>query len=315
MQHILVTGDFELPPSLLKSSEIILHLRQLHSRNELKQKLINIQSYILGGPEYLDDDLLGAAKNLKHIVVLGTGTPSFVDIKSANRRGIHIDNLPGINSNVVSEFALGMMISNNSNGFQSYASMRQDGTWLQTPWTSLTNLSIGLVGLGKIGQSLLHRLHNLGCTNMCYFSRSPKSEIEAQYGITWCTFPKLLQTSDIIVVHVNYTDETHNLFNKKTLEFCKRGARLFCFSNPKVINPEDLKSILNRGHKLSFVYMDGFYEEWVNCPGRKDPRGLLSLPPEKFVSTSHIAAQEIKTIKTMINLAWRKVLEFKINAV
>lgn len=308
-KKLLITGDFDLPKQIDSQQLEVLHLRKISSLRELKEILPYVHGYILGGPEYISEDLFKIAKNLNVIILLGTGVASFIDENAADNFAVRVFNIPGINADAVSEFALGMMIVHNSNAFYSQRSMQDGLDWYQSPRKKFEDLHIGLVGMGNIGKSLFSRLKQIGCKNIVYHSRFEKSELFEQCGLKYLPLESLVSQSDMVVVQISYNCSSHHIFSEKIFKKFNREARLLCFSNPKIIDHEALKQALIK-EQLRFAYMDGYYNEWIACNGqKKDPLGLLSLPADKFIATSHIAAQEKQAIKNMLDQALNK-LEF-----
>lgn len=303
--RILITGDFDIPPAY--NSSRLVHLRTPVSNNDIINHLAQVQHYIVGGPEYVNEEIISAAHHLKHIVVMGTGTNSFVDMAAAQRHGIQVNNTPGINANAVAEFALGSVIFNLANSVHSRDGLLR-GAWYQKPHKTLSEVSMGIIGLGDIGSRLASKIRAVSPeTQILYHSRTPKPEKEQAHRLEFRPLEMLVQESDIIVMCVTYSETTHQIINEKLLEKAKNGIMIFNFSKPETIAPKALSDALTSG-KVSFAYYDGYYDEWIYNQGQDhDRHGLLKFGPDKFVATSHIAAQSDKTIEAIIHEAFSKI--------
>jgi glyoxylate reductase len=300
---ILLTGDFDLPAGY--PSERIVHLRVPRDDRDIINHLRGVTHYIVGGPEYVHDAIMDAAPDLRHIVVMGTGTNSFVDVPAATARGIAVDNTPGINIEAVAEYALGMTICHLANSFHSRADLLAGG-WYQKPHKTLMESKIGIIGMGNIGSQLARRLHAISAGGIAYFSRTRKPEAEQAYGLTYMDVPELLQKCDAVVMCVTYTPSTHELINADALRHARPDLVLLNFSNPLTIHPSGLKDALQNG-QIRFAFFDGYYNEWIRNKGMaQDSYGLLALGPDKFVATSHIAAQTHDVIARILTEAFRK---------
>lgn len=266
-----------------------------------------VTDYILGGPEYVDADGFAQMPNLRRMVLLGTGTPSFIDENAARHHGVVVFNTPHLNADSVAEFALGMLIAGSSSAIVSADGVRSGQVWLQTPWRTLGTSRIGIVGLGHIGEALVRKLSALGVRNVAYASRARKPTLERRYGMCFKPLRALLGECDVVSLHVSYSHETHHLFNVATFAACNPDLRLYCFSNPRTIDPAAARHALDT-RQLSQIYMDGYYREWTRNTGQAtDEDGLLSLPRERFWATSHIAAQSICAIQEQLAMALRQL--------
>ncbi|MCX6350642.1 MAG: NAD(P)-binding domain-containing protein [Bacteroidetes bacterium] len=306
---VLITGDFDIP--LHHKSINVIHLRTPIDNNDIIKHLVGVQHYIIGGPEFINDTIMSQAPQLKHVVVLGTGTNSFIDLEAAKTRKIKVDNTPGINADAVAEFALGTIILNIANSFHSRDGLLTGG-WYQKPHKMLSEIKLGIIGLGNIGTKLIEKVSSISpSSKILYFSRTRKEHLERKYNLTFIDLIELVQECDIIVLCLEYNKNSHYIINAKILDSAKKGLMLFNFSNPKVVNPKDLSQSLKSG-VVDFAFFDGYYEEWINNKGQQfDKYGLLNLGSDKFIATSHIAALTISVILRELEEAFTKVRFWK----
>lgn len=304
MDRILVTGDFDIPARYM--SERIVHLRAPRDDQDVIDHLTGVSQYVIGGPEYLHERIMAAAPDLRHVVLMGTGTSSFVDIAAAQARGIELENTPGINADAVAEFALGMLIVQLADGFHSRHDLLEGG-WYQKPHKTLSEAAIGIVGLGNIGGKLAARIKAVSAARVAYHSRTRKPDLERELGIAYKSLADLSRDSDALALCATYTPQTHHLIDAETLQGMKKGAILLNFGNPRLVDPLALKSGLDLG-RPRLAYIDGYYNEWASNQGReRDDLGLLGLGPEKFVATSHIAALSRGVIAELLDQAFSKI--------
>lgn len=104
--------------------------------------------------------------------------------------------------------------------------MAQWGKWGPT-WlcgSQFTNKTLGVVGLGRIGEAVCVRLKSFGISRIIYSGRSKKPEAESQLGAEYVSFDTLLKESDVISVCCALTKETENLFNYDAFSKMKRTA-------------------------------------------------------------------------------------------
>ncbi|MCO8610779.1 NAD(P)-binding domain-containing protein [Burkholderia multivorans] len=268
----------------------------------------NITDYILGGPEYIDAKSLARMPSLRRIALLGTGIPSFIDEAAARARDIKVINTPHVNAESVAEFALGAIILNAADAVASVEGVRQGSHWLQTPWRTLKNSRIGIIGLGHIGRALTRRLAALGVRNIAYAGRTRKRAFERTYDVHFMPVREMVAECHVISMHVNYSPETHHMIDATMFAACRPDLRLHCFSNPRTIDPAAARRALEQG-KLAQIYMDGYYREWKYNAGKiEDHEGLLKLPYSKFLATSHLAAQSVHAINRQLRIALRRLV-------
>ncbi|XXY54362.1 NAD(P)-dependent oxidoreductase [Sorangium sp. So ce269] len=302
--YVLVTGDVPLPSA--HDAPEVVHLREPASEREIRDAIAGAAFYILGGPEYLSAELLAAARRLQKVVVLGTGTPSFVDLEAARALGIAVDNVPGVNAEAVGEFALGTIILSLASAFHSHQALLR-GEWYQKPRRSLADTRVGLLGMGATAQALARRLRAVAPCRISYCARSPRGALEAELGLERVSISELFASSDVVSIHVDLNAQSRGLVGRELLARSNPDLVLLNFSNPKVIDAAALLHALQRG-QIAFAFVDGYYHEWIHNQGAEnDTLGLLRLPPSKFVATTHIAAQEMRVIEQLVLEAFKKI--------
>ena len=310
MRKVLVTGDFEVGDKIFPSGFELVHIRCPSSEREILAVLPDVQDYILGGPEYLSARFLDIASRLENLVVMGTGITSFVDLEYATKKGIRVANTPDMNIHAVAEFTLAMLTVCLANVFESVERVKEGTGWIQTPRSSLANLSVGLVGMGAIGCEIAHQLHTKGCTRMQYWSRSKKTDLEDSLGLQYNTLAQMVSSVDVLCVHLKGCADTWNLIDEGMLKSASPKLKILNMSSPKIICPTALKDFL-QDNSDAFCFIDGYYNEWVDNKGRyDDPYSLQSLPSKNLVVTSHLAALERETVNRIFVQAATRVLEF-----
>ena len=312
MPKLLITGDVDLSHfgSLGLS---IIHLKNPTNRLEILSELSTVDFYVIGGPEYCCEEFLNIGKNLKAIVVLGTGTSSFLDVAEAQRRGIKVFNTPGRNVESVAEFALATLIHRASRFHLSCEKMYL-GEWYQTPHKSLADLKIGCIGMGNINQCLVKMIRPFNQHKVMYYATKKKPVLDKTLNLNFASLKKIFQKCDAVIVSVTGNSDTNKIIDWEILRKANPELDLIHFSAPHVICPIGLKKALDN-KKIRSAFMDGFYEEWIENPGIKgDQHGLLSLPASKFTATTHIAAQTHRAISALsknASLVLRKYLQEK----
>jgi glyoxylate reductase len=312
MRKVLVTGDFDIGSAVFPDDIELLHIRCPVDEQQILDALPDVHDYILGGPEYLSARLIDGAPRLKNVVVMGTGTAGFVDIEYATKKGIRVTNTPHMNVQAVTEFTLAMITICQAKVLESIESVREGSRWIQTPRPSISNLSIGFVGMGAIGSEMANQLHLRGCSSMQYWSRTRKPQLEASLNLKYKSLIDIVSAVDVLCIHLASCPETRYLIDEIVLKSANPALMIFNMSSSRIICPVALKNYL-RSHPDAFCFIDGYYNEWVDNKGQcEDPHELLSLPIKNFVVTSHLAAQEQGAISNIFAKAVEHVLEFPV---
>jgi|GEM_PF-2516953 len=313
LRKILVTGDFPIGEDVFSKDFELIHIRRPVDEQQILDVLPDVQDYILGGPEHLSARFIDCAVKLENLVVMGTATASFVDIEYATKKGIRIANTPHMNSQSVVEFTLAMMTTCLAKVFESVERVKDGTQWIQTPRPSLTHLNVGFVGMGDIGSEMARQLHLRGCRKMSYWSRNKKVELESSLGLRFDSLFNMMASVDVLCIFIKSCDETHHLINEAVLNKALPTLNIFNLSSPKVICPVALKKFL-LSNSEAFCFMDGYYDEWAANQGQgNDAYGLLELPSQSLIVTSHMAAQEKETINRMFTHASARILEMVSN--
>jgi gluconate 2-dehydrogenase len=314
MRRVLVTGDFDVDNAVFPSGIEIIHIRCPVDEEQIIDALSDVHDYILGGPEYLSARIIDCAPGLKNVVVMGTGTASFMDVEYATKKGIRISNTPHMNVQAVTEFTLAMMTVCQAKVLESIEGVKEGSRWIQTPRPSISGLSIGIVGMGAIGTEMAHQLHLRGCSSIKYWSRTRKPQLESSLNLIYGSLIEIVGTVDVLSIHLAGGAETHSLIDERILEKANPNLMIFNMSSPRIICPVALKNHLV-SHPEACCIIDGYYHEWVDNKGQSDDRyGLLSLPSKNLVVTSHLAAQEQGAINNIFAKAVERILDFPAKA-
>jgi D-3-phosphoglycerate dehydrogenase len=190
----------------------------------------------------ISQKILKQATKLKLIGVLRGGIEN-VDITFATSKGIAVANTPGRNARAVAEFTVGLMLSEIRNIARSHAALK-DAVWLkQFPNSGeipeLFGKTVGMVGLGHIGQLVSGYLNAFGCRIIAYDPYVKNAE-----GIELMTLPEVMKQSDIVSIHARYTVDTHHLISKKEIALMKPGAILINTARSGLVDQEGLVQAL-----------------------------------------------------------------------
>lgn len=225
--EILVTGAGFAPEQLKRLSDhgLTVHYWQEIPTEELARLLPQVDGYVLGGDEFLDASHLEKAVRLKVVSFVGTAYENFLDIEAARRQSIEIRNTPGVTSKAVAEATFALCVALQRNLFALNRACK-DGKAITVLSQDFEGKTVGILGMGDIGQRLASLLRSSFDPLILYHSRSRKSDCEQSLALHYVDLKDLLQRSDILVLAASTNEDTRNIINAKTLAWMKREAIL-----------------------------------------------------------------------------------------
>ena len=238
-------------------------------------------------------DLLDAAPRLRIVARAGTGVDN-VNVEAASARGILVVNAPGANSISVAEHACALMLALARSVPAADRAMK-DGRWDKRRFlgTELRGKTLGILGLGRIGQEVGQRARAFGMRVVAHDPYISK-EIALDLGVELMSLDQVCATADYLTLHLPATNETRHLINAQRLAACKPGIRIVNTARGELIDESALRAALENG-TVGAAALDVFQNEpptdW----------SLAQLP--QVIATPHIAAsteeaQELVGIET-----------------
>ena len=227
-------------------------------------------------------DVMERNPRLKMIMRWGAGVDS-VDISAAKEKGILVTNTPGANAGAVSELAVLLMLAVGRK-LLCHAECLKKGEWSKNTFLNqsycLNRKLVGIVGGGNIGRQTAAKVHAFEARTQYYdVFRLPKEE-EEKFGLSYVSFEKLLETSDIISLHVPLSESTRHMIGKEELSRMKKGAILINTARGGLVDDSALLEAVHSG-KLSGAGLDGVEREPLSADD-----GLLEEP--NIIVTPHI---------------------------
>lgn len=228
----------------------------------------------------VDAEVLSAAPKLKIVARAGVGLDN-VDVDAATERGVLVVNAPTSNIHSAAEHALALLLSAARQIAPADASLRAH-TWKRSSFsgTEIFGKTVGVVGLGRIGQLVAQRLAAFGTHIVAYdpYVSSPRA---AQLGIELLSLDALLGRADFISVHLPKTPETAGLIDKEALAKTKPGVIIVNAARGGLVDETALAEAVSSGH-VRAAGIDVFGSE----PCTDSP--LFDLP--QVVVTPHLGA-------------------------
>lgn len=192
--------------------------------------------------EKITADVIDSLPQLKVVIRAGAGVNT-IDTKYARSRSVDVMNTPGANSNAVAEEVIAMMLADARHIVAADPSVRS-GKWEKKKFmgTEITGKTVGIVGLGYIGQLVAKRLSGFECKIIGYDPVISK-ERAAQFGVSMTTIEEVFATADYISLHIPENDETKGMINRSLIEQMQPGATLINCARAGIINEDDLRAL------------------------------------------------------------------------
>jgi len=228
----------------------------------------------------VDAEVLAAAPKLKIVARAGVGLDN-VDVESATERGVLVVNAPTSNIHSAAEHALALLLSAARQIPAADASLREHA-WKRSSFsgTEIFGKTVGVVGLGRIGQLVAQRLAAFE-THIVAYDPYVSPARAAQLGIELLPLDELLARADFISVHLPKTPETAGLIDKDALAKTKPGVVIVNAARGGLVDEAALADAVTSGH-VRAAGIDVFSKE----PCTDSP--LFGLP--QVVVTPHLGA-------------------------
>ncbi len=222
---------------------------------DLEEILPELSGIVINSKIKMNAERIHLGSKLLFIARLGSGL-EIIDLKVAQKQGVHVFNSPEGNRNAVAEHAIGMLL-NLANNIQKGDREVRRQIWNreENRGFELAGKTIGIVGLGNTGQSLVRKLSGWALDIMYFDPYVPKSDY-----IKSVSLEELQLKADIISLHVQLTPETRNLVDTSFINNCKKGFVLINTSRGGVVNTNDVVNGLENGQILG-ACLDVFENE------------------------------------------------------
>ena len=252
-------------------------------------KLIEGYDTVINDATYFNEDTLKRCTGLKHIVFLGTGAASFVDLAAAAKVGIKVSTISGYGDTTVAEHAMGLVFAAARHIGTMHALM-QGGGWRPMQGMELRGKTLGVVGLGGIGREMARIAGGIGLKVVAW-NRSPRSDAK----VPMVDIDELLKQSDIVSLHLGLNDQTRGFLDRARLRKAKKGVIVVNTARAGVVEEPALIELLKSGH-VGHYATDVFAKEPV------DPNEPL-LKLANVTLTSHAGYNTPEAAMTMYRRA------------
>jgi D-3-phosphoglycerate dehydrogenase len=251
------------------------------NRAELLEALSKgVDAVLIRSATKMDAEAIAAAKGLKVIARAGVGLDN-VDIPAATAAGVMVVNAPTSNIVSAAELAISLLLASARFISPAHAALK-NGKWARSKYTGaeLFEKTLGIVGFGRIGQLVAHRMQAFGMNVIAYDPYLQPARA-AQLGVELVELDDLLKRSDFITIHLPKTKETANLIGVEALKKVKKEVRIINAARGGVLDEAALYDAITEG-RVAGAGLDVYVTE----PCTDSP--LFQL--DQVVATPHLGA-------------------------
>ncbi len=236
---------------------------------------------------YMPTELVARCKQLKHIVFLGTGAASYMNVDELKARGVTVHTIKGYGDTAVAEHAIALMCA----GSRDIARMDREvraGTWTPQEGVQLLGKTLGVIGLGGIGCEVARIGKGIGM-EVIGWNRTRRA------GVPLADLDTLLARADVVSINLTLNDETRGFLSAERIARMKPGAILVNTARGALVDEAALIAALKSGH-IRHAGLDVFHAEPL-----KPDHPLAKM--RNVTLTSHAAFRTLEASMTLLRRA------------
>lgn len=301
MKRVLLTRklhDFALK-ELRKNYSIEVHSGKIPMPKKLLlQKIKDKEGLICFPYDTIDKDVIDAAKKLRAISTYSVGYDQ-IDVKVAKKKKIKIGYTPEVLTEATADLTFSLILDLLRRVTEGDRIIRK-GKWRQIygaydyVGVDLEGKTLGILGLGRIGQAVAKRAVGFGMKVIYHNRKRTLRKVESSTCAKFVSMSDLLKKSNVISVHIPYTKQTHQLVDMKFFKKMKNDAFFVNTARGKIIREKDLISALKK-KVIAGAALDVFEFEPI---GKNHP--LVKM--QNVVLAPHIGSSTVETRKKMAEL-------------
>jgi D-3-phosphoglycerate dehydrogenase len=256
------------------------------AREELP-RLLDGYTIALDDHSYMPTELVTQCKSLKHIVFLGTGAASYMNIDELKHHGVHVHTIKGYGDTAVAEHTIALMFA----AARDIARMDREvrsGVWTPQEGVQLHGKTLGVIGLGGIGREVAHLAKGVGM-HVIGWNRTRRA------GVPIAELDALLEKSDVVSMNLALNDHTRGFLSREHIAHMKPGAIFINAARGALVDEAALIEALDGG-RIRHAALDVFHEEPLR------PEHPLARM-QNVTLTSHAAFRTLEASMTLLRRA------------
>jgi len=252
-------------------------------------RVVGDYEIVIDDHSYMPTDLVKQCGALKHIVFLGTGALSYMNVAEIEKRGIKVHTIKGYGDTAVAEQTIALMMACCRDLARMDRNIRA-GTWAPREGVQINGKTLGIIGLGGIGAEVARIARGMGM-NVIAWNRTPRPDA----GVNLVELDTLLATSDIVSLNLVLNDETRGFLDLKRIARMKPGVILVNTARGALVDESALIDALRSG-QIRRAGFDVFHNE----PLRPDnPLAML----DNVTLSAHAAFRTLEASMTLLRRA------------
>ncbi len=266
-------------------------------RDVLLKEVRTIDGLVSLLTDRIDGELMDSNPRLKVVSNYAVGFDN-IDIPGATARGIPVGNTPGVLTDTTADLAFTLLMAS-ARRIQESIDYVRAGKWKTWGPMLLTGQDIhgatlGVVGLGRIGQGMAKRAGGFGM-RVLYYDVNRRADLEKSMGVTYADMDTLLRYSDFLTLHTDFTESPRHIMTAWAFALIKNTAVVVNTARGPIIDPQALYDALKTG-KIGGAALDVTEPEPIPLDSP-----LLTLP--NCLIVPHIASASVATRAKMAQMA------------
>lgn len=217
-------------------------------------RLLDGYAICIDDHSYMPTPIVAQCRSLRHVVFLGTGAASYMNIAELKDLGVTVHTIKGYGDTAVAEHTVALMFA----AARDLARMDRDirtGAWKPLEGMQLRGKTLGLIGLGGIGREVARIARGIGM-NVIAYNRTRLSDAPA----TPTDLDTLLATSDIVSLHLTLGDETRGFLSAERIARMKKGVILVNTARGALVDEASMLAALRNG-QIAHAALDVYHAE------------------------------------------------------
>ena len=303
MKKVLITtipfGDPEPRPlEMLEKAGIEYSINPFNRKiteDDLKN-IISDYDGLIAGTETISKEVIDLAPRLKIIARVGVGTDG-VDLNYAKSKDIKVTYTPDAPGPAIAELAIGFMYSLLRSTHISNLEIR-NGKWNRSIGRSFSDMTIGVIGAGRVGSKVIELISKIGCKNLLVSDIYHNDALKEKYQFEWASKQKIFSEADIITFHVPLTADAKGMVKKEELLSMKKDVFIINTARGGIVDENALYEVMLSGH-IAGAAIDVFDQEPYSGPLININRCLLT-PHIGSASRECRAKMELESVQEII---------------
>lgn len=257
MKSIFIDCNHQLEPvwnSVHGAGDPRIAVNTAPFKTEDLPQLLDDYDVVLDDHSYMPTPIVAQCKSLKHVVFLGTGAASYMNVSELKELGVTVHTIKGYGDTAVAEHTIALMFDCAREIARMDRALRA-GTWKPLEGMQLLGKTLGVIGLGGIGSETARIAKGIGMKVIAY-NRTPRADAQ----IELVELDDLLARSDVISLNLVLNDETRGFLDAVRIARMKKGVILVNTARGALVDEEAMLAAIRCGH-IRHAGLDVFHNE------------------------------------------------------